>query len=163
MSGSEDPAWLSNYLKHIGTIIKDSGWVVQAVQPTRNGVGPTFAYTIGLIQRGCAAEILVSGLPATLSHAILNQIAASMVNGTGMPPTSWELPGDRPYTMLPVFVTHNEEPLIPSMAMRYYDSSGIAVVQYVWPDEDGHYPWELSWAYGEGTQPVGGTGRPLGQ
>jgi uncharacterized protein DUF4262 len=161
----EDLAWLPTYLLGIQAIVEKHGWAIQGCQPTHGQVGPTFAYTIGLIQRGCAAEVLVSGLPITLLQKILNQIAASMLNGNGMPPTSWELPGngERTYTMKPVFVTRTEEPLVPLMAMRYYQRPGVPIIQYVWPSEDGSYPWDPQWPYDADAQPVGGTGRPLEQ
>lgn len=158
----QDLDWVPTYLKGVEAIIVEHGWAIQGVPQTEED-GATFAYTIGLIQRGCAAEVLISGLPIKILQTMLNQIAASMLNNNGMPPTSWELPGpgEQPLLMLPVFVTKTQEPLVPLMAMRYYQRPGIPVVQYVWPSEEGHYPWEEQWPWGPQAQPVGGTGRPL--
>jgi hypothetical protein len=156
---------LLGYLKEVEAVVKEHGWAIQAAQPPRGESGPIFVYTVGLIQRGCAAEILMSGLPVDLLRKMVNQIAASMVNGTGMPPTSWQVPGngERSYELLPVFITKTREPLVPLVAMRYYQRPGIPLVQYVWPSENGSYPWEPDWPYDTETQPVGGAGRPLEQ
>jgi uncharacterized protein DUF4262 len=150
---------LEDYLRDVKALVEKHGWIIQAVQPRRGEGGPTFAYTVGLIERGCAAEIMVTGLPVKLLHAILNQIAASMANGTGMPPTTWDLPGG--YVMLPVFITKTSEPLVPLVAMQYYQRPGVPVVQYVWPAEDGSYPWQQEWPHDTEAQLVGGAGRPL--
>lgn len=134
--------------------------MVQGVFPTEDMPGPYFAYTVGLLDRGCAAEVMMSGLPIELMHQILNEIAASMANGNGMPPATWELAGG--YHMVPVFITHPAEPLWPGAARLYYGRDLIPMVQYVWPAEDHTYPWDETWPYEADAQPVGGTGRPLG-
>ncbi len=148
------------YLLDVQRVVETHGWAVQGVVPNDGEPGVPFAYTIGLIERGCAAEVLAAGLPLEILHPMLNQIATSMTSTGGMPPTSWTLPGG--YEMKPVFLTRHSEPLIPGMAFRYYNTDQVPVVQYVWPSEDHFYPWDERWPHGPDTQPVGGVGRPLG-
>jgi hypothetical protein len=148
---------MDQYMETVRRGIEKYGWTVQGVFPTEEDPGPYFCYTVGLLERGCAAEIMVVGLPLELGARFLNEIAASMVNGTGLPPSTWDLPGG--LVMLPVFITKQELPLLAGAANNYYGRR-IPVVQYVWPLENNVYPWDEAWPYGEDVQPVGGAGRP---
>ena len=158
----DEVKWQDSYLAQIAELIKQHGWAIQMVAPVESDPLPhlSFGYTVGLLERGCAAEIMLVGLDALTTQAVLNEIAASMANGTGIPPSSWDLSGG--YMLKPVFMTRSESPLHYGVAKAYYERSGIPMVQYVWPAKNHAYPWEDGWPLGPDVQPVGGAGRPLG-
>lgn len=141
--------------------IQDNGWMIQGVFPTEDSEPGSvqFAYTIGLIERGAAAEILMAGLPLEGLHAILNEIAQSTLDNNGIPPATWPLRDG--YEAKPVFLGVNDPTYSVGQACNYYKTNRVLAIQYVWPDSNFRYPWDEDYDT-RMPQPVGGVGRPLG-
>lgn len=146
------------YIDQIETMIREHGWAIQGVFATETSdLKFDFAYTVGLMKRGCTAELLIAGIPMKTGAEILNQIAASMVNGQQMiPPSEWALPGG--YVLKAKFyVPRQGSELHLGVARAYYQRLEVPVAQYVWPDSDHRYPWDEGWdpqmlqPYGNGT------------
>jgi hypothetical protein len=104
-----------------------------------------FAYTVGLMKRGCTAELLIAGVPYRTGAAILNEIAADMVNnGQMIPPSEWAISGG--YVLkAKFFIPRRGSELHLGVARAYYDRSDVPVAQYVWPDKEHRYPWDEGW------------------
>jgi hypothetical protein len=150
------------YMEQVRAVIEEKGWAIQGTYSTMGtkSAASSYAYTIGLIQRGCVAEVLISGLPIKLSSELLNEIAVAMTENSGMPPTQWDVSGGKgECLMVPVWFTKPTEEMSVSVARRYYNLPTISVVQYVWPAGNGTYPWDAEWP-NTFHQPVGGIGRP---
>jgi hypothetical protein len=119
-----------------------------------------FAYTIGLVERGAAAEIMMAGLPLEGMHQMLNEIAKSTLDNSGIPPATWPL--TEGYEMRPVFLGVNDPRYSIGQACNYYGTDQVWAIQYVWPDDEHRYPWDEGYDHEAMPQPVGGAGRPLG-
>lgn len=145
------------YIDQIEAMIRDHGWAIQGVFATETSdLKFDFAYTVGLMKRGCTAELLMAGIPMKTAASILNQIAAEMVNGGQMiPPAEFELPGG---FMLKAkfFVPRKGSELHLGVARAFYNRPDVPVAQYVWPDKQGNYPWDEGWP-ADLLQPYGNT------
>lgn len=144
-AGSEQPAWTQAYLDQIQAMIRDHGWAVQGVFATEDSDQRyDFAYTVGLIQRGCTAELLIAGIPMSAAAGILNEIAASMANtGETIPPAEWTV-ADGYVLKAITFTPRNGHELHVGAARAFYNAP-VPVAQYVWPDRGHHYPWDEGW------------------
>lgn len=152
-SNGEDGAFVSAYLDQLGANIRDHGWAVQGVFPT-DPEDYSFAYTVGLLDKGCPVELLVSGLAVNTSAHILNEIADEMVQGDKQPPETWELADG--YVMRRVLHDFDrDDQLQLGVARAYYRREIIPVAQYVWPSQEHHYPWDDLWP-DVIRQPIGG-------
>ena len=153
------PAWQAAYDQHLATIregITANGWMIQAVFGTEEGDAP-FAYTIGLIQQGAPFELLIAGLPPEVAGDVLNALCKEVLDNRFIPPADFGL--TPPHTMKPVFLSQDIEPFSVGVAKAYYQSNVVPVVQYVWTDDEGHFPWDEGWPADVYNQPVGGSQR----
>lgn len=133
------------YLDQLQATIRDHGWAIQGVFATETSdLRFDFAYTVGLIYRGCTAELLMAGIPMKTAANILNEIAAGMVNsGQTIPPDQWELDGG--YILKAVtFTPRAGQDLHVGVARTFYGEP-VPVAQYVWPDQQHRYPWDDDW------------------
>jgi len=127
-------------------MIRDHGWAIQGVFATETSDQRwDFAYTVGLMERGCTAELVMTGIPMNTAAVILNEIAAAIVNsGEKIPPAEYPLPGG--YVLKAVaFTPRQGSDIHLGVARAYYDRPDVPVVQYVWPDKEHRYPWDDGW------------------
>lgn len=154
-SDAEEGVFLFAYMDQIKANIRDYGWAVQGVFPAREGEGELyFAYTVGLMDKGAVVELLIAGLPLSFSATLLNAIARATLDNNGIPPKEWKLDtGVKLKCVLHVFDRSDELQL--GVARLYYGLERIPVAQYVWPTNEGLYPWDEGWS-SAALQPVGG-------
>lgn len=134
------------------------------IQPVDASLGQPFryAYTIGLVENGGVAELLIAGVPHELSAHILDGLSEFMLANSGFPPSEWDVPvGDETsYQLKPVWISRPSNEMPMNMAVAYYGTRLVPTVQYVWPTDEGSYPWDEQWPQSL-IQPVGGNGRPM--
>lgn len=149
IEGESTEPWKDAYVDQVDAIVRDHGWAVQGVFATETSdIQFDFAYTVGLIKRGCTAELLITGLPMRTGAAILNEIAASMINsGQTIPPSEWEV-SDGYMLKARFFVPRQGSELHLGVARAYYNRPDVPVAQYIWPDQDHNYPWDEGWDSG---------------
>lgn len=146
IEGHSQPPRIHAYLDQIKAMIRDHGWAIQGVFKTETSdIRFDFAYTVGLMERGCSAELLIAGIPMQSGADILNEIAADMLNhGEKIPPAEWEISNG--YKLkAKFFVPRQGSQLHLGVARAYYARPDVPVAQYVWPDQDHHYPWDEEW------------------
>ena len=149
------------HLRKIKAALELRKWVIQPVDGSQ--ARPySYAYTIGLIENGGVAELLVTGMPHELAEHILNGLAEFMLANAGLPPSEWDVAvsDDISQALKPVWVTRPSNDVPMHMAVAYYKTRLIPAVQYVWPTLQGQYPWDEQWPEPL-VQPVGGSGRPM--
>ena len=106
--------------------------------------GPGFAYSVGLFHNFDHPEILIVGLDLDLMHRIINNLRDDIQNGTRLHPTR------RVAGILERFdcefrdvaVSHYRELL--GCAIWFYRGTDFPALQCVWPDMNGHFPWETN-------------------
>ena len=70
---------MNNLNDSIAADIAAYGWSVLKVEA--DGVGPGFAYTIGLQQRFDHPEIIIVGLRSATAHMVLNDVGEDVCGG----------------------------------------------------------------------------------
>ncbi|MGH3673906.1 MAG: DUF4262 domain-containing protein [Pseudonocardiaceae bacterium] len=134
-------------LDHMRRLMIRHGWAVQGVEGDK--IHPPWAYTLGLTQ--CALpELVVTGLPLGRATRLLNGVAAHMVHAE--PPA----PGERiPLVDGPLIeiveLPHPDAHLDTAVAFFGRD---LRVLQLVWADDRGGWPWEPGFRGGRRGQPV---------
>jgi hypothetical protein len=129
----------------VKALIRDNGWAMQAVMPGSDNLAQfDYVYTIGLMERGCTAELMIVGLPYQMGAEMINQIALMMINSMQRIPPD-EVPLKNGLTLKSkLFVPRVGGELHVGVARAYYGHD-IPIAQYVWPDPDGNYPWDEGW------------------
>lgn len=111
--------------------IEEFGWHVVLVPDDEEG--PGFAYSIGQ-----EPEIIVFGLPHDVMHAVVNAAGEAAEIRPDVP-----LPGyleGVPVVFKRVDKARYKDYL--GYAMWYHEGSGFDVLQCVWPDKAGKFPWD---------------------
>lgn len=132
--GCKDPDWLRSYGVKVREIIDRVGWMVQGVF----GEGePPFAYTVGLTEKQMP-ELYIFGLPPEVAARTLNDAAQQMLD-RGEPFVDDEVV--EKVLTIPLVARAASSLEDVGVARRFYGHD-IDLVQLVWPDPEGRYPWD---------------------
>ncbi|MEU5748172.1 DUF4262 domain-containing protein [Streptomyces sp. NPDC047726] len=105
-----------------------------------DGKAPTFAYTVGLGARfGRSYELALTGLPAEMACAVLNNAAESLVTGDASPADGMVLDD------VLIGYTARLRPVGDASALtgiRAEFGGDVPVWQVLWPDRRGAFPEE---------------------
>jgi Domain of unknown function (DUF4262) len=120
--------------------IKRVGWVVIGIEA--DAEGPGFAFSVGLFHTLGHPEVLLMGLRVPIAHRLINDIGKAIRAGR-----RFEAGGRYdgiadgfPLAFVAVAERHYREYL--GYARWFYRGSEFPVVQYIWPDKQGIFPWE---------------------
>ncbi|WP_162606441.1 DUF4262 domain-containing protein [Jiangella asiatica] len=156
----QEDAWLrETVLRH--------GWAVESVYGEGcwgppgcpcglpRGGDPPYAYTVGLHDFG-HPELVVFGLGDETGSLVLNALGERVRGGGRMLPAR-PLPVDGWHHRVRFFPFHDVggPPLLTS-AQRYYRRTAddpVSVLQVVWDDHQGRFPWEGGYDFPTGLQP----------
>jgi hypothetical protein len=116
---------------------------------------PYWSFSIGVFQTWQHPELVVFGLRDTVAHELLSHLVARVKAGE-------IFSGDRDYgDVLEGFACRfmDVDPewygTFLGYAQWFYETEhGFPVLQLVWPDKQGRYPWEDGYAITHGSQPV---------
>lgn len=141
-------------LEEFDADIATYGWVVMKVA-SNCPPDPDFAYSIGLFQSYEHPEIILVGLPEDIAHQIINDVGAAVRSGK-----RYNAGGTSDEFLERYEVTFRAVPEYQYGAYlgwgcRYYGEQGFPVLQLVYPDRAGRWPWheEASAAF-RAAQPV---------
>ena len=121
--------------------VEELGWHV--IKVAEDAAGPGFAFTIGLTHNFGHPELIVFGLPPDVMHQILN-LAGDNIRAcaekfeSGMKTT--ELLEGYPCCFIEFPKSSYHEFL--GYAIWFYKGEEFDVLQCVWPDKAGRFPWE---------------------
>jgi hypothetical protein len=103
---------------------------------------PAYAYTIGLHHTHGHPEILTLGLAREDSESLLSTLAAEVASGRrfGEGEIYRNTPADMGCGFRPV--AREAYPSFLGLARKFYNSLDFPVLQCVWPDPQGRYPWQ---------------------
>jgi hypothetical protein len=133
--------------------VEEYGWHCRHIHD--EGRLPYWTFTIGVFQTWQHPELVVFGLRDTVAHDLLNQLVERVKAGETFGPGRdyddvLESFGCR-------FVRVDAQWYSPFLgyAQWFYETEdGFPVLQLVWPDEQGRYPWDEGYAITDGSQPV---------
>jgi len=107
---------------------------------------PSFTYSVGLLETCGHPEIICFGLKTDLMHALINDVAALIKEGSPMQPgnTYDNIFKSLDATFLRVDPANIDDYF--GVAIRHYKHSDFPAVQLIWPDNDNRFPWEEGFA-----------------
>ena len=126
--------------------INEFGW--HAVNVMEDDGQPPWTYTIGLYDTWNHPELIVIGRSRVTAHHMLESITADL-DLDHRP--NLEAPHNK---LLPGSICHFIEvypryyPDYVGFARRYYRKRTFPLYQIVWPNDDGHYPWDEAAPHG---------------
>jgi len=120
--------------------IEKFGWSVMHIRP-EHGI-PGWSFTIGVYDTVGKPEIITVGLKDTVAHSVLNDAAKRLQKGTDFPDRHRE--ADLLSNVDCEFRTLDPRWISPAMgwAKWFYGSDHFPVMQCVYPDLKGTFPWE---------------------
>ena len=159
---STDPqttAWLDQEDAHLAAVIRRARFAVQYVGPGELPDEPAFGYTIGLFGLG-HPELVVVGLGASATHALLDAVAGEVVAGRSLVPGELvEGAGGRTELLVEECPNPGEVLLGANRWYRRPAEYSVPAFQLAWTHADGRFPWEEGYPCGPECQPRPGTWR----
>jgi hypothetical protein len=120
--------------------VAEYGWGVVAWE--EDSLGPAYAFSVGLWRGHRHPEIVVVGLKGEAAHVLINALGDAITGGRSF------TPGQRYEGFVPgfavsfVLVNPAHVAGLFGHACWYNAGDDFPVVQCVWPDEAGLFPWE---------------------
>jgi hypothetical protein len=133
--------WQDENERHVIEDVQQYGWHIAAIEDDPEG--PAFAYSIGIYHTLKLPEIIIFGLSSTDTMAnIINTIGAEMQKGTKF--EDWMESNQilNGYNCMFRQVDESFYPEYLGYAMWFHRPDDFPVLQCVWPDRQGYYPWQ---------------------
>ncbi len=135
---------MNQLIQQVEANIQRTGWSVIAVNgdPTINM--PIWAYTVGIERTLGHSELVMSGLPPETMQPILNNIGMLIRNG------AYFIPGIQADNVLQNYqvafrtVHYSWYTSLFGVARRIYGHWEFQMLQVLYPDSAGRFPWEAS-------------------
>ena len=128
----------------IAWIIEENGWAAEPVAPvTGESPRPGYTYTIGFETLFGRPETVIFGLTPVAARGLLGLIADQHGGGVDLPVGSiflGLLESDLPCSLLAVDLEEHIA-LFPD-DVHFLGADGFRMVQFVWPDRLGRFPWD---------------------
>ena len=116
------------------------GWIVMRI--SADSPGPDFAYSIGLVRTYGHPEIIIVGLPMDVAHQIINDVGAAVRDGTRFKAGETSDAFFNGYDVTFRAVPEYQYGAYLGWGRRFYGNSEFPVLQLVYPDPDGRWPWQ---------------------
>lgn len=119
--------------------IKRVGWHCTAVLAGENS--PPFTYTVGLFKTHGMPELLIIGLPDTLSYKLLDDMIGLLLKDE----LDLSVPSDiiiKNYSVFFVEIDKRHFADYIKSAIWFNDGVDFPAYQMVWPSQDGLFPWD---------------------
>ena len=116
------------------------GWFVIKVGAGK--LEPAFAYSIGLYEHYGHPEIILFGLDLEIMHRLINDAAKQIGQGHRYYERHRYEDLLEGYSCEFRTVSPDRYAGLLNYAIWYYNSPDFPVLQMIWPDPDGRFPWE---------------------
>lgn len=124
------------YLRRVEAEIAERGWHVTVVEDT-----PRYAHTTGLTRSFAHPELLVIGLPISSIAEVLDEVSKLVAGGAVF--RAGEVSAD---IFEGLQATFRDVPLVSVLdycvAATAFYGLPPKVLQLIWPDANGHWPWD---------------------
>jgi hypothetical protein len=157
---SEGSAWrpdksrLDDTDRKVLADVEQYGWHCLHIHD--DGQVPFWTFTIGLVRTWSHPEIVVFGLPDTTAHEVLSDIVRRIEGGEQLESgrTYDDVFGNRVPARF-VEVDPAAYSAFLGYAQWFYETEAdFPVIQLVWPDKAGRFPWEAGCTVSREHQPV---------
>lgn len=132
-----------DHAQAIAAIVELKGYAVEPVRADPAAGRPTYSYTIGLEDLLSHPELLVVGLDGEMASRLADEFVDHLRAGGELPastPFVGMLGPDLPCVLLPVDVTDHAD-WFDGLA-DFYAHRPARVLQLVYPDAQGRFPWQ---------------------
>lgn len=119
------------------------GWHVILVAPS--GDEPGWAYSIGMFRTLGHPEILMFGLRDSTMQTIINNTGERVRAGARFADGIEDAEAVEGYRCVFRMVARGWYPLVLGFSLWFYGEKEFPVLQLVWPDRDGRYPWDADY------------------
>ncbi|MDG4834181.1 DUF4262 domain-containing protein [Solwaraspora sp. WMMD1047] len=146
---------IDDFLRRQEEIIDRIGWAVMHVLPTYDDPDITtpFAYTVGLTAHDYP-ELIIAGLPPEVAHGLLNDLAGRLYDKAERFACGQRI-SDLIAGYDAVLVEGAPiDALLPGVAIARYGRNRVRLLQVVWPDPQGRFPWDAGYDVDPDTQPL---------
>ena len=155
-----DPDWrpdrseLSDGDRKLLGDVERHGWHVVHVHPYA-GRDPMWSFTVGLPLTWGHPELVVFGLHADTAHAVLGSAVEAIREGRRYAPGADhdDVLEEHPVRFVPVR-RHWYASFLGYAQWFHESDGGFDVLQLVWPDREGRWPWDPACSLPPGTQPL---------
>jgi hypothetical protein len=139
---------MTDYVALLNDVLKsiegEPGWKVMGIGAEKDS--PGFAYTIGLFHNYKHPEIILFGLPIEIALTLLNDVGDRVKRGEVIQPNAvyTDLVQKYPVIFKPISSNDRDtrEELL-GIAVRFYGHVNFPVLQFIWTDSKGKFPWEI--------------------
>ncbi len=127
-------------LKRVFEDVAQFGWHVVGV--TAAGQDPAFAFTVGLFATYAHPELLVFGLPFSVSHGLFTTCVERIKQGQAFSDgqVRTDILNHHHVAVGTVPIVHY--PTYLGSAIGYYGDTAFPVLQLFWPDKANRFPWQ---------------------
>lgn len=133
--------WHDDYERHVVEDVQRYGWHIVGVEDDPNG--PAFAYSIGIYHTLKQPEIIIFGLGDIKTMGqVINAVGNEMRQGMKFDEGQESNRILEKYSCMFRHVDKGFYPDYLGYAMWYYRPEDFPVLQCVWPDRIGRYPWQ---------------------
>ena len=123
--------------------IEEYGWhCVNIVRREQDDPHPLWAFSVGLFSTFQHPEIVIFGDDTDSMHAIINEIVEQIRDGQAFAPGREYADVLEEYLCTFRTVSRRWYADYLGLALWYYKREDFPVLQCVWPDKDGRYPWD---------------------
>lgn len=122
--------------------IHTDGWQITGVMAREQDRGPDFAYSIGFFHSMGHPEVILFGLPLDTCMKAVNVIGLDIKNGMRF--ADLKVYADilkMPHLCCFREVSPHHYRDYIGYALWFYESDPFPLLQCVWSDENGHFPW----------------------
>ena len=115
---------------------------LQVIMVNSEIYNPSFAYSVGLTETFNHPEVICFGLPSSVSHAIINDVA-EIIKPSGPIKIEKEYKNifkNSRAAFLKVDQRNIEDYF--GVALEYYPDKKVEALQLIWTDRNGRFPWE---------------------
>ncbi|MDS4015890.1 MAG: DUF4262 domain-containing protein [Candidatus Accumulibacter sp.] len=136
--------------------VAEYGWHVVHILPDERG--PGWSFSIGLFHTFGHPEFVVFGLPSERAQPIINGLGARIRSGSLFTHDSEDTDVLTGYPVRFVAVPESCSGNYFGYAIWFYRHQPFPVLQVVWPDRSGRFPWQSGYDPSlQGAQPVLGS------
>ncbi|WP_076435288.1 DUF4262 domain-containing protein [Microbispora rosea] len=125
--------------RHTVEHVRSRGWSVTMIP--EDDLGPGFAYTVGLWHTYRSPELAMFGLDVHFMHELLNRLGDGVATGKPVEAEQerYDLIARHPVVLKQVDLRWYREFF--GQAISFYRRPPFPVLEVVWPDPDGRFPW----------------------
>lgn len=156
MDDDELEARHAAYAQRLIDTIAEHGQAIQGVFPNEDGTGPQWAYTIGLSVED-HPEVITFSLPHEVAQTLLNDVSAMSRKEPIHVGYYDDIVKGFPVAFIEADPARLEDYV--NQAKNLFGED-ISILQMVWPDKAGLFPWDDGYSFGPEVQPL--LGDPLG-